>query len=151
MSAIKAELKRSFLQSIADAVEDNIANAEFPSTVPGANDIPIVSLAGGLKAFQRMQFEALKGGKLSLGSSGFDHEVKWAPPAAWRSFTQDEVMSLAQEFREIFNDTLIVLALGGNTSPNDATILAGMMADERLQSVTSSSYQTDFSQLRYGY
>src|SRR5436190_8763373 len=146
MAALKAELKRSFLQSIADAVEDGIAQQEMPSTVPGQQDAPIVTLGAGLKAFQRMGFEALKGGKLSLGSAGFNHEVKWAPPMHWRSFSQDEVFVMAQEFREVFNDAISTLADAGNSSPTDATILATMMADDRLQTVTSQ--QHDYSMLR---
>ena len=146
MAQLRAELKRSFLQSIADAVNDQIAVAEFPSTVPDLTPI-IVSLEDGLKAFQRMQFEALKSGRLSLGSSGLDHEVRWAAPQQWRSFTQDEVMALAQELREIHSDALIKLSANGNGSPTGQQILAAMFADDRLQSV--SSINKDFTLLRW--
>ena len=65
----------------------------------------------------------------------------------WRSFGQEEVFGMAQEFREVYNDAIITLAGQGNSSPNDATILSVMMADDRLATV--DSLQRDFTLLRW--
>ncbi len=148
MASLRAEIKRAFLQSIYDAVADDIALQEFPSTVPDSANIQITTLVDGLKAFQRTGLEALKGGRLSLGSSGIGHEVRWAPPDIRRSFSQEEVFSLSQELREVYEDALVRLSSIGNNAPNDITILRTMMTDDRLETVTS--LQHDFVSLRWG-
>lgn len=137
MAAIKGEIKRGILQAIWDAVEDDIAAQEMPSTVPDFQPI-IVTLEDGLKAFHRMGFESIKSGRLSIGSSGLSHEVKWAAPAMWRGFSQEEVFSLAQELREVHADALITLSAQGIGSPTQTQIFNTMMADDRLQTVTST-------------
>ncbi len=145
MAQLRAELKRAFLQSIYDAVADGVAESMFPSTIPDFSPV-IVTLEDGLKAFGRMGFEALKSGKLSLGATGMDHEVRWAAPQQWRAFSQDEVMSLAQELREVHAAALVTLSDAGTPSPTQTQILATMMADDRLLTVTS--IQKDFSLIR---
>jgi hypothetical protein len=100
-----------------------------------------------MKAFQRQGFNALKSGRLSLGSTGLGQEVRWAPPLVWRSFTQEDVFGFAQEMREVYNDAVTNLSGQGNTDPDDPTIFAVMMADDRFQTVTS--LQRDFTTLRW--
>ncbi len=150
MASLKAETKRAFLQSLYDAVVDETARVDLASGAQVA-DTPIVTLEEALKAFQRMGFNALKNGKLSLGSSGLGHEVRFAAPPqieGFRAFGQVEVYGLAQEFREVYADARVTLAAQGNTEPDDATIFSVMMSDDRLQTVTS--LQRDFLLLRWG-
>ena len=146
MSDIKSATKRAFLQSLFDAIANNTATVDLASGSQ-AVDAAVITLLDALKAFQRMGFNALKNGRLSLGSSGLGHDVRWAPPMQWRSFGQEEVFGMAQEFREVYNDAIITLAGQGNSSPNDATILSVMMSDDRMQTVTS--LQRDFVLLRW--
>ncbi len=142
MANLPAELKRSFLQSIYDAVVGGTANADFVTGTPSDDNV-IASLEDGLKAFQRMGFSSLKTGRLSLGSSGLSHEVKWAAPQQWRAFSQEEVGSLAQELREVYNEAVETLGSG-----TDLAILNTMMASDRMQSI--SSIQHDYTMLRWG-
>src|SRR5437762_10750410 len=94
-----------------------------------------------------MGFEAVKSGRLSIGSAGLGHEVKFAVPNVWRGFSQEEVFGLAQELREIHDAALITLSANGNGSPTQLQILRVMMSDDRLQTVTST--QKDFTLLRW--
>ena len=145
MAEIRAQLKRAFLQSIADAVSAHTAKRDFPSG--SRTDAPVVTLLEGLKAFQRMGFSSIKQGKLSVGSAGFGHDVSWAMPSSWRSFSQESVFEMAQEFRELYNSAILTLTLAGTPQPfNDESILAIMMDSDELQSCTST--QKDFTGLR---
>src|SRR5213075_2766984 len=149
MAALKAETKRAFLQSLFDAVEDETARVDLASGAQVA-DVPIVTLNEALKAFQRMGFNALKNSKLSMGTSGLGHEVRWASPPqldGFRAFGQVEVYGMAQEFREVYADALVTLSAQGNDTPDDATIFAVMMSDDRLTTVTS--LQKDYTLLRW--
>lgn len=141
MANLRAEIKRAFLQSIFDAVQNDVAQRDFVTGTP-TDDIPVISLEDGLKAFQREHFATLHRGLLSLGSAGIGHEVKWSPPEVWKDFDQTTMFSLAQEFREVYND---VVATGSFVS--DLAILNAMMADDRMQTVTS--LQRDFTMLRW--
>ena len=60
----------------------------------------------------------------------------------WQSMSQDQVFEMAEEFIEIYTDA--VAALGGGAE--DFEILARMLADDRLQSVTS--LQKDYTAIR---
>jgi hypothetical protein len=146
MADLKAQQKRAFLQSLYDAIVNDTATIDLSSGIE-TNEPPIITFIDALQAFQRLGFNALKFGKLSMGTSGLGHEVRWCPPQQWRAFSQEEVFALAQEFREVYADALVTLAEAGNSSPNDATILATMFADDRMQTVTS--LQHDFSLLRW--
>lgn len=146
MASLKAETKRAFLQAIFDAVEADVARVDLASGAQAA-DAPIATLLEALKAFQRMGFNALKGGRLSMGTSGLGHEVRWAPPMQWRAFGQEEVFGMAQEFREVYADALVTLASQSITEPTDAQILSTMFNDDRMQTITSQ--QRDFTLLRW--
>lgn len=146
MAELKAQTKRAFLQALYDAVANETARVDLASGAQAA-DSPIATLLEALTAFQRMGFNSLKGGRLSLGTSGLSHQVQWAPPAQWRAFGQEEVFGMAQEFREVYTDAIVTLSAQGNSSPTDLQILAVMMADDRLTTVTST--QRDFTLLRW--
>ncbi len=144
MANIRAQLKRAFLQSLYDSVTENTAAEDLQSgdTVP-----TVVTLEDALKAFQRLGFQGLKNGRFTILSSGFSHEVRFAMPDNMLAFSQDEAFSMAQEFREVYADSLARLVAAGNATPADAQVLAAMFADDRLQSVTSTV--RDHSQLRW--
>ncbi len=146
MSSLKAELKRAFLQSIYDAVLSGTIQNDLTSGTD-SDSIPITTLLQALQGFQRLGFSNLKGGKTLFQTAGLGHEVRWALPMVWRAFSEDEVFSMAQEFREVYDEAVLTLALAGNNSPNDATILATMMAADRMQSISST--QRDFLLLRW--
>src|SRR5690349_15784235 len=116
MAALKAELKRAFFQSIYDAVVKGTASQDL---VSGDDTLVVRTLEDGLIAFQKMGFQALKSGQLMMGTTGFAHGVTWAPPQQWRSFGQDEVFGMAQEFREVYTDAKLALINAGYTSPTD--------------------------------
>jgi hypothetical protein len=60
----------------------------------------------------------------------------------------EEVLALAQEYREVYTDAKAALIAAGNATPSDSQILAEMMGDDRM--IGATSVQKDFSQLRYG-
>ncbi len=146
MASLKSELKRAFLQSIYDAVLAGTIQNDLTSGTD-SDSVIITTLLEGLQGFQRLGFSNLKGGKTLMQTAGLGHEVRWVPPQVWRSFSEDEVFSMGQEFREVYNEALVTLSAAGNNSPNDASILAVMMASDRMQSV--SSEQKDFTLLRW--
>ncbi len=144
MAALKAELKRSFLQSLYDAYKAETLLADLTGDTEGP---AIVTFEDALKAFQHYCFGNVKDGKTLFQTSGLGHETRWTSPMVWRAFSEDEVFGMAQEFREVYNDAIITLAGQGNSSPNDATLLSVMMSDDRMQTVTS--LQRDFVLLRW--
>ena len=144
MAQLRAELKRAFLQSLYDAVQSGTASDDL---ISGDNAPVVVSLEDALKAFQKMGFAALKDGRLSIQSSGFAHSISFSAPQQWRAFSQEEVFAMAQEFREVYNDAKLRLIAAGNATPVDLELLQSMMADDRLQSV--SSLQRDHTMLRW--
>jgi hypothetical protein len=144
---LRGELKRAFLQSLFDAVVDGYASVDLASGV-SQDLVKVLTFEAALKAFQRLGFNSLKSGKLSIGTSGMNHEIRFAAPDAMLSFRQDEVFAMAQEFREVFADAKLTLAAGGDDEPDDAAILRTMLAHDRLQSV-DSTYR-DFTMARCG-
>lgn len=144
MANIRAEQKRSLLQWIFDGVRLDTLTADLGIQLALNEPSPIVSFEDGLIWFQRFIGNDVKSGKFTTGTSGFGHTVQFAKPEVWRPFAQDELLSLAQEFREVYNDALVTLT-GGPT--DDRTILATMMADDRLQTVTVT--HSDFTTLRW--
>lgn len=147
MANLRGEVKRAFLQSLYDAVVDGNASVDLASGVD-ANLVQVLTFEAALKAFQRIGFNQLKEGKLTVQNSGMGHDISFAAPDIWRSLNQEELFSLAQEFREVFDDALLTLEVSGDDNPDDRTILRAMMANDRLQSVTST--MRDFSTMRMG-
>ena len=144
MAALKAELKRAFLQSIYDAYKAETLLADLTGDTEGPS---IVTFEDALKAFQHYCFGNVKDGKTLFQTSGLGHETRWALPMVWRSFSEDEVFGMAQEFREVYDEAIVTLADAGNIHPNDSAILATMMANDKMQTVTSQ--QRDFTLLRW--
>ena len=144
MAALKAELKRSFLQSIYDAYKAETLLADLTGDTEGPS---IVTFEDALKAFQHYCFGNVKDGKTLFQTSGLGHETRWALPMVWRSFSEDEVFGMAQEFREVYDEAVTTLADSGNIHPNDSAILAMMMANDKMQTVTSTGL--DVSLLRW--
>jgi|SRR5882724_2226452 len=146
MANLTAEFKRATLQSIYDAVRKGFANIVLTTGTP-LDDDPIIAFEDGLIAFQQRGFNANKDGKTIIATAGLGHDVKWSMPAQWRSLSPDEVFSLAQEFREVFNAAVISLSTQGVNPMTDLQILTTMLADDRMQTVTSTV--RDFTLLRW--
>jgi hypothetical protein len=146
MAALKAELKRAFLQSIYDAYKAETLLADLTGDTDGP---AIVTFEDALKAFQHYCFGNVKDGKTLFHTAGLGHETRWALPMQWRSFSEDEVFSMGQEFREVHNEAIVTLADAGNIHPNDSAILSTMMANDRMQTVTDT--QRDFTLLRWSH
>ena len=144
---IRGQVKRAYLQSLTDAVVDGNASVDLASGVD-ANLVQVLTLEGALKAFQRLGFNQLKEGKMTVSVAGQSHEAKYALPESWRSLDQESVFALAQEFREVRDDAMITLSALGDDDPDDITIMRTMMADDRMQSVTSA--YKDHSIIRFG-
>jgi hypothetical protein len=139
MAQIRAGLKRAFLRAIYQASQSEEWKVFFPSSelLEEAQS----GLGNILTHFLLQNFDACKQGRFSVGSSGLGHEVRWAPPAIWAAMSQDQVFELAEELIEIYEDAKAAVGFGG-----DAEIFARMLADDRLQSVTSLN--RDFTAIR---
>ncbi len=146
MANLTGEFKRAMLQSIYDAVVKGFAN-EVLTTGTSLDAEPAITLEDGLIFFQQRGFNANKDGKNVIGTAGVGHEAKWAAPAQWRDLSPDEVFSLAQEFREVYDEAIMTLQAQGFTTMTDLQIKVVMMDNDRLQSVTST--QRDFTLLRW--
>jgi len=120
VAQLKAELKRAALSSL-------YRQAQKTST----------ALADALANFQDANWQQLKRGKLVIASTGAGDSVTYSIPQVWQSFTQDEFLCLTQELIEVYSSALVTLSAQGNSSPSDDDIFATMLADDRLQSVTS--------------
>lgn len=120
MAQLKAELKQAALQSLYRKAQKN-------ST----------ALIDALGNFQDANWDQLKRGKTVIASSGAGHSVTFAIPQVWQSFTQDEFLCLTAELINVYNDARITLSSNGNSTPSDDDIFNTMLADDRLQSVTS--------------
>lgn len=151
MAQIRAQQKRSLLQWIYDSVVTTNPNGvpllvdRLGIVLAAGESSPITDLQSGLMWFQGYLMNDLSSGKLIVGSSGYQHQTKYAEPAVWRAFTQEALMELAQEFREIYNDAVVTLTTN-SCSINDINILRTMMADDRLQTVTK--LQSDYTLIR---
>ncbi len=150
MAQIKAEQKRSLLQwsydgvTIKDANGLNLITSDLGIQLAPDEQSPITDLLTGLVWFQRYVGNDIKSGKITTGSSGFGHNVQFAQPMVWRSFSQEELLGLAQEFREIYTDAKPIAET--NQAPSTVTdecILKVMMADDRLATVTRT--MTDYT------
>ena len=134
MVQVPSELKRLFLQSIFDQLGGGI------------------SLLDALKAFSLAQFTQLQSGRLIVSTAGGGYSTTLKMPGSGR-FEQDQVGAMAQQFREIYSDVIsnALVAIPPVTlntdGTDDATILASMLADDRMQGVRTS--MIDVTGLRY--
>src|SRR2546422_3257683 len=138
MAKIRAGLKRAFLRAIYTASQSKEWQVFFPSSE--LLEESQSGLGNILTHFLLQGFDACKLGRFSIGSAGLGHEVKWAPPAVWQSMSQDQVFELAEELIEVYEDAYATLP------DNDEELFRRMLADDRLQSVTS--LQKDFTLIR---
>jgi hypothetical protein len=145
MANLPAQIKRAFLQSLFDLVQDGTAT-ELLAT--GETDAAIPDLLAALKAFQKMQFGALSTGKSSIGSTGFAHGTQWQGYQLLRAFNPEEVFSLAQELREVYTDARARLVAAGDATPADPAVVAEMFDDDRMCGATVT--RPDFSTMRLG-
>jgi len=136
---IKAQLKRGLLQWIYDGVKLQTIQDDL------GTDAEITTLEEGLMWFQRYVANDVKGGKLTTGSSGYQHAVTFAKPEIWRSLTPDELFAGTQELREVYADAVVTLS-AQSLQTSDINILAVMLADDRLQTVNYT--QKDYTVLR---
>ena len=144
MANIKAEKKLSILQSLYDAIRLNNIN-DFLGVDPA---IEINTLELALMWFQQGLFNNVRTGKIAIASSGYQlTSVSFERPQVWRDFIPDELLGVAQQFREIYADAKITAAARQAPSAvTDDCILADMMADSRLETVTIS--HTDYAGIR---
>jgi hypothetical protein len=142
---IRAEHKKAILQALYFAVEDETAAADL-----AADDISraTLTLREALKGYLRLCFSGAKTGNLSLGSSGYAHEVRWASPDILRSYSQEEVFAFAGELIEIYDAAKAVLVAAGNATPTDIQIFQEMMDADALHAPTFTT--KDHTALRFG-
>jgi hypothetical protein len=138
MAQIRAGLKRAFLRALFKANQSDEFKVFFPSAE--LLEEPTTGLGNVLTHFMFQGFDACKQGRFSIGSSGLGHEVRWAPPMVWQSMSQEQVFEMAEELIEIYEDAKQAVGT------NDEDIFARMLADDRLQSVTS--LQKDYTMIR---
>lgn len=147
MATVKAQLKRGLLQWIYDALILGTIVDDLGITVPPGVTFSITTLEQALIWFQRSLAPEIRTGKITTGSTGYQHGTTFAQPSVWRSLTPDELFAAAQEFREVYKDAVITAtAAQAPSAVTDSCILAAMMADDRLQTVTRT--QSDYTLIR---
>jgi hypothetical protein len=139
---IKAQVKRGLLQYLWDGV----------TLTTLANDLglqglsaPISTLNDALMWYQRFVAVDIQSGKTSVGSSGVGSSVHYNPWNRDRAYTQEELFAASQELREVYADAITTLS-SSNLPTNDLSIFNAMMADDRMQTVTST--QRDYTIIR---
>ena len=136
-ATIRAGLKRAFLRALFQASESDEWKVFFPSSILLSE--PRTGLGNVLTHFLLQGFDACKHGRFNVGSAGGGNEVRWAPPAIWQSMSQDQMFEMAEELIEVYEDA-------AQTLFDDTEIFQRMLADDRLQSVTS--LQKDYTMTR---
>lgn len=133
MVYIQALKRRAFLRQI---VEGAIAGA----TTVGAS----------LLAFQTsITSDSFKRGRIIVSTSGGGQSASFELGVQGKEFTQDNVLAMSEQFFDILSDALTyntALTDDGNETSSRA-ILAQMMADDRLQTVTRRA--ADFGMLNW--
>ena|SRR6266581_7535427 len=135
---LKAALKRSFLRSLMVSVQQQTAAIDLNS------DNEIFTLSGAIDAFLLLGFRDLSRGKSTIGTLGFQHESRFAVPEKWRAFNPEDLMEFQGELRELYDDALVTLGTG---SHSDTEIFNTMLADDRMQTITST--QKDWTVARF--
>jgi len=145
VAAIKAELKRGFLNSLWRQCQ--VANGAGS----GSGGPPAFGLIDFLNSFQDAGFSRVKSGRVLTVTTGAGHSATFAPWNVLRSFTEEEVFSLSQELLETYQAAILSLSLDTPpvTQPTDNQIFAAMMAADNLQTVTS--LQHDYLTIRFPY
>lgn len=137
-SQIRAGLKRSILNSLA---------RQAITVGPPDNPPQGVSLITVLGAYQDALVAGVKSGRVVEATASTGRSVKFRTPVLGEHFRQEDVCELAQEYLEVYADAVSALNIQSIPNPTDAQILAQMLNDDRLQSVTVT--RRDFTLLNY--
>jgi hypothetical protein len=137
-SQIRAGLKRSILNSLA---------RQAVPVGPPDNPPQGVSLLIVLNAYQDALVAGVKSGRVVEATASTGRSVKFRTPVLGEHFRQEDVCELSQEYLEIYADAVTALNTQGIPNPTDAQILTQMLADDRLQSVTST--RRDYTLVNY--
>lgn len=130
MSApIRAQLKRAILNSLYRQA---------------TTQVPLLNI---LQSYQDSLVTGTKGGRVIEATSEAGHSVKWRTPNPGDFFRPEHAAELTQQFLEVYADSVTALNSQGIPSPTDAQIVAQMLADDRLQSITVT--RTDHTLIRY--
>ena len=106
-----------------------------------------VTLGNALDAFQDAGFAAVQSGRIVVMSSSAGRTVNFAPPQVWQTLSQEEVFCLSEELQAVYTDAKANLTAQGNATPTDDQVFAGMMADDRLATITE--VRNDYTGLRF--
>ena len=105
------------------------------------------ALPDALSAYEDAMANGVKGGRLVESTSQNGHSTKFRVPVIGEHFRQEDIAELAGEFQEVYADARSSLVASGNSNPDDATILAVMMADDRMQSIKVT--RRDYTLINY--
>jgi archaellum biogenesis protein FlaJ (TadC family) len=133
MVRIQSEIKRALLRSLWSCAKKT----------QGAK------LRSALESYQNSQFSSLKSGRIIVNNSANGHSTSIEVAPQWRQLSQESVLALSELFINVYDDSVVVAAQNSISNPSEDQLLAIMMADDRLQGVTSESL--DITGLRYGY
>jgi hypothetical protein len=134
---IQSEIKRGFLRQIYN----NVASTA-------------IYFEDALLAFQSQIFTPnFQRGRIIVSTSGGGQQGSFLVPSIGVQFTQDQVFAMAEEFCQIYTDTVAALQAetpGFNPKAEDDTsenqVFVAMLLDDRLQGVYRE--YGDFSMIR---
>lgn len=129
MAQVRGQLKRAILNSLYRQA---------------TNTVTLLSI---LQAYQDALVMGVKGGRVIEATSQAGHSTKFRTPNPGEHFRPEDMGELTQELLEVYNDGLVTLSAQGNATPTDTQIVAVMLADDRLASITTT--RSDFSLIRY--
>jgi hypothetical protein len=129
MAQVRGQLKRAILNSLYRQATQTVALVDI------------------LQAYQDALVIGVKGGRIVEATSQAGHSTKFRTPNPGEHFRPEDMSEMTQEFLEVYNDALVTLSAQGNASPTDAQIVAVMLADDRLTTITVT--RSDFSLIRY--
>lgn len=130
MAQLQAQLKRGILDELWESAPDSAG-----------------SLLDVIRSFKSARWDSIKTGTFVVNTSGGGYSVSFHVPEMFRQLGPDQFFMLGMEFVDIYNDAVSTLASNGNSSPSDDDIFAGMMADDRMQTVRG--VMGDTTMLRY--
>ena len=129
MAQVRGQLKRSILNSLSRQATQSVALIDI------------------LEAYQDALVLGVKGGRVVEATSQAGHSTKFRTPNPGEHFRPEDMTELAQELLEVYADAVTNLNAQGNASPTDAQIVAVMLADDRLASITL--VRKDYATLRF--
>ena len=129
MAQVRGQLKRAILNSLYRQATDTVTLIDI------------------LESYQDGLIAGVKGGRVIEATSQAGHSVKFRTPNPGEHFRPEDMSEMTQEFLEVYQDATVTLSAAGNSSPTDAQIVAIMLADDQLQSITVT--RKDFTILRF--